>query len=123
MFHVVHGLSERHLNVLFGIGPAAWLIVVVIDLVMRAVLGQAATRQPDAATAANRPTVVSRLGSGDQRVALARAMQLRPVTKETVMRFNQIADREIRDHRVEVLYDGALLLAVALIVVAVFVAV
>jgi hypothetical protein len=35
------------------------------------------------------------------------------------MTFNQIADREIHERHLEVLYDGALLLAVAVITLAV----
>jgi hypothetical protein len=39
LFHfVIHHMGARHLSVLFGIGPAAWFFVVVVDLVMRAVM-------------------------------------------------------------------------------------
>jgi hypothetical protein len=36
LFHfVIQHLGARHLSILFGMGPAAWLFVVVVDLVMR----------------------------------------------------------------------------------------
>jgi hypothetical protein len=37
LFHfVIHHGGARHLSVLFSIGPAAWLFVVVVDLLVRA---------------------------------------------------------------------------------------